>query len=29
MAKAAVLTDALPRTLSFTNAKRLLNAFAD
>ena len=29
MAKAAVLSDVLPRALSFTGAKRLLNAFAD
>jgi hypothetical protein len=27
MAKAAVLSDVLPRALSFTGAKRLLNAF--
>lgn len=29
MAKAAVLSDVLPRALSFSGAKRLLNAFAD
>ena len=29
MAKAAVLADVLPRSLSFTGAKRLLGAFAD
>jgi len=29
MAKAAWLADVLPRALSFTGAKRLLNAFAD
>lgn len=29
MAKAASLSDVLPRALSFTGAKRLLNAFAD
>ncbi len=29
MAKAALLTDVLPRVLSFTGAKRLLSAFAD
>ena len=29
MAKAASLADVLPRTLSFTGAKRLLNTFAD
>jgi hypothetical protein len=29
MAKAALLSDVLPRALSFTGAKRLLNAFAD
>jgi hypothetical protein len=29
MAKAAALTDVLPRVLSFTGAKRLLAAFAD
>ena len=29
MAKAASLSDSLPRTLSFTGAKRLLSAFAD
>lgn len=29
MAKAALLADVLPRVLSFTGAKRLLNAFAD
>ena len=29
MAKAAALSDVLPRALSFTGAKRLLNAFAD
>lgn len=29
MAKAALLADVLPRSLSFTGAKRLLTAFAD
>ena len=29
MAKAALLADVLPRSLSFTGAKRLLGAFAD